>query len=421
MGTTTVSNIQNVLKNLWPQNRVENEVYPDHPFLSRITKDENFVGEDIKLVVRIGDGQGRSVSLANAQVQASAPQYRRFALTRSKNYQVFRIEGEAIEAAKNDVGALVRTLDDEIKGSINNITKDLAVNMFRGRSGNIGSIGSLSAGPPATITLSNVADVTSFEVGMVLVASATATGANRANAAGIGAAGAEAGVNIITKVNRSTGVLTFNDGTFAGTAWTTGDFLSAKGDNANASGSGNKALGLADWLPVTDPSGGESFLGVDRSIDRTRLAGIPLDISSYLPEEGALYAVMECDRNGARPRDFVVNHTDYQSVLNSLGTKAVTKYEGTGQVGFQTIQINGPKGPVSMYLDQDCPAGVGYCLDMRTWKLYSLGAAPKMLELDGLPMLRLTSDDAYEGRMGYYANLGCTAPGFNAVVTMPSS
>ena len=411
MATTTVSNIQNVLKNLWPQNRVENEVYPDHPYLSRITKDENFVGEDIKLVVRIGDGQGRSVSLANAQVQASAPQYRRFALTRSKNYQVFRIEGEAIEAAKNDVGSLVRTLDDEIKGSINNITKDLAVNMFRGRSGNIGSIGSVVGGPPATITLSNVADVTSFEVGMILVASATSTGANRNTPA----------TATITKVNRSTGVLTFADNTFAGTNWAAADFLSVSGDNANNSGSGNKALGLADWLPVTDPSGGENFLDVDRSVDRTRLAGIPLDISSYLPEEGALYAVMECDRNGARPRDFVVNHTDYQSVLNSLGTKAVTKYEGTGQVGFQTIQINGPKGPVSMYLDQDCPAGVGYCLDMRMWKLYSLGPAPKMLELDGLPMLRITDDDAYEGRMGYYANLGCTAPGFNAVVTMPSS
>lgn len=411
MATTTVGNIQNVLKNLWPQNRVENEVYPDHPFLSRITKDENFVGTDIKLVVRIGDGQGRGVTLTSAQSRASAPQYRRFSLTRSKNYQVFRIEGEAIEAAKNDVGSLVRTLDDEIKGSINNITKDLAVNMFRGRSGNIGSIGSVVGGPPATITLSNVADVTSFEVGMILVASATSTGANRATPA----------TATITKVNRATGVLTFADGTFAGTNWAAADFLSVSGDNANNSGSGNKALGLADWLPVTDPSGGENFLDVDRSVDRTRLAGIPLDISSYLPEEGALYAVMECDRNGARPRDFVVNHTDYQSVLNSLGTKAVTKYEGTGQVGFQTIQINGPKGPVSMYLDQDCPAGVGYCLDMRMWKLYSLGPAPKMLELDGLPMLRLTDDDAYEGRMGYYANLGCTAPGFNAVVTMPSS
>lgn len=412
MATTTISNIQTVLKNLWPQNRVENEVYPDHPFLSRITKDENFVGTDIKLVVRIGDGQGRAVTLASAQSRASAPQYRRFSLTRSKNYQVFRIEGEAIEAAKNDVGSLVRTLDDEIKGSINNITKDLAVNMFRGRNGDIAQIGSVAAGPPATITLTNVADVTSFEVGMVLVASAArGSGADRSTPA----------TATITKVNRSTGVLTFADGTFAGTNWAANDFLFTAGDRNSVSGVGNKALGLADWLPVTDPSGGENFLDVDRSIDRTRLAGIPLDISSYLPEEGALYAVMECDRNGARPRDFVVNHTDYQSVLNSLGTKAVTKYEGTGQVGFQTIQINGPKGPVSMYLDQDCPAGVGYCLDMRTWKLYSLGAAPKMLELDGLPMLRLTDDDAYEGRMGYYANLGCTAPGFNAVVTMPSS
>lgn len=413
MATTTVSNIQTVLKNLWPQNRVENEVYPDHPFLSRITKDENFVGTDLKLVVRIGDGQGRGVTLSSAQSRASAPQYRRFSLTRSKNYQVFRIEGEAIEAAKNDVGSLVRTLDDEIKGSINNITKDLAVNMFRGRSGNIGAIGAVAGGPPATITLSNVADVTSFEVGMILVASSTSVGANRNTPA----------TATITKVNRSTGVLTFDDGTFGGTNWAPNDFLSVSGDNANgvALNFGNKALGLADWLPVTDPAALENFLDVDRSIDRTRLAGIPLDISSYLPEEGALYAVMECDRNGARPRDFVVNHTDYQSVLNSLGTKAVTKYEGTGQVGFQTIQINGPKGPVSMYLDQDCPAGVGYCLDMRTWKLYSLGAAPKMLELDGLPMLRLTDDDAYEGRMGYYANLGCSAPGFNAVVTMPSS
>ena len=411
MATTTVSNIQNVLKNLWPQDRVVNEVYPDHPFLARITKDEAFTGEDIKLVVRTRDGQGRAVTLANAQTRASAPSHSRFALTRSKNYQVFRIEGEAIEASRNDAGALVRALDDEIKGSINNITKDLAVNLFRGRSGNIGAIGSVAGGPPATITLSNVADVTSFEVGMILVASATSTGANRATPA----------TATITGVNRSTGVLTFANGTFAGTNWVANDYLSVSGDNANGSGSGNKAMGLADWLPVTDPLGGESFLGVDRSVDRVRLAGLPLDISAFVPEEGALYAVMELDRNGARPRDFVVNHTDYQSVLNSLGTKAVTKYEGTGQVGFQTIQIMGPKGPVSMYLDQDCPAGTGYCLDMRFWKLYSLGPAPKMLELDGLPMLRLSDDDAYEGRIGYYANLGTTAPGFNAVVTMPSS
>lgn len=412
MAATTVAQIQAILKNLWPQDRIQNEVYPDHPFLARLTKMERFVGDDIKLVVRHGDNQGRGITIASAQARVNASRHKRFALTRSKNYQVFQIEGEAILAADgNNVGSLVSELDDEIKGAINNITKDLAVNLFRGRSGTIGSVHATTAITATTLTLSNVAAVTSFEEGMILVASATLTGANRSTPA----------TATITGVNRSTGVLTFGAGTFTGTNWAASDFLFVSGDNANGSGNGNKALGLADWLPVTDPSGGESFLGVDRSTDRTRLAGIPLDISTFNPEEGALYVVMELDRNGARPKDFICNHTDYQSVLNSLGTKAITKYEGSGQVGFQTIQIMGPKGPVSMYLDQDCPAGLAYCLDMRFWKLYSLGAAPMMLQEDGLPMLRMSTEDSYEGRIGYYANLGTEAPGFNAVVTMPGS
>ena len=409
MASTSIANISNILKTLWPQDRVFNEVYPDHPFVMRLPKATNFVGDSLYLAVRYGDGQGRSVSFLAAQAAASAPKYARFNLTRSKNYQVYQIDGEAIEAARADEGALVRTLDDEIRGSLNNITKDLAVNLFRGRSGNIGAISARTAANPGSITLSNIADVTSFEVGMVLVASATLTGANRATPA----------TATITAVNRETGVLTTT--TLAGTDWAVSDFLFASGDNANASGSGNKALGLADWLPTTAPTSGDSFLGQDRSFDAVRLAGLRMDISSDVPEEGMLRVAMELDRQGARPKDFIVNHTDYQSVLNSLGTKAVTKYEGVGNIGFQTIQLNGPKGPISVYLDQDCPAGRGYCLDMRTWKFYSLGDAPRILDLDGLNMLRLASSDAYEGRIGYYGNLGCTAPGFNATVTMPSS
>lgn len=414
MASTSIANISNILKTLWPQDRVFNEVYPDHPFLMRLPKATNFTGDSLYLAVRYGDGQGRSVSFSAAQAAASAPKHARFNLTRSKNYQVYQIDGEAVEAARSDEGALVRTLDDEIRGSLNNITKDLAVNVFRGRSGNIGAINSAGplAGPPATITLSNPADVTSFEAGMVLVASATPTGANRATPA----------TATITGVNRETGVLTFANGTFAGTNWAANDLLSASGDNANGSGSGNKALGLADWLPSTAPTSGDSFLGSsDRPNDTVRLAGLRMDISSDVPEEGMLRVAMELDRQGARPKDFIVNHTDYQSVLNSLGTKAQTRYEGVGNIGFQTIQLNGPKGPISVYLDQDCPAGRGYCLDMRTWKFYSLGDAPRILDLDGLNMLRLASSDAYEGRIGYYGNLGCTAPGFNATVTMPSS
>jgi hypothetical protein len=52
-------------------------------------------------------------------------------------------------------------------------------------------------------------------------------------------------------------------------------------------------------------------------------------------------------------------------------------------------------------------------LQMDVWKLYSLGAAPKLLNQDGNRVLRQSDEDGVEIRTGYYAQLGCRAPGFN--------
>ena len=57
-------------------------------------------------------------------------------------------------------------------------------------------------------------------------------------------------------------------------------------------------------------------------------------------------------------------------------------------------------------------------LTKDTWKLYSLGAAPKILDSDGLKMLREASADSVEVRVGYYAQLGSNAPGFNGIVKL---
>ena len=47
MASTSIANISNILKTLWPQDRVFNEVYPDHPFLMRLPKATNFVGDSL--------------------------------------------------------------------------------------------------------------------------------------------------------------------------------------------------------------------------------------------------------------------------------------------------------------------------------------------------------------------------------------
>ncbi len=75
--------------------------------------------------------------------------------------------------------------------------------------------------------------------------------------------------------------------------------------------------------------------------------------------------------------------------------------------------INGPRGPIKIVPDQNCPSDTAFMLQMDVWKLYSLGKAPKILDTDGLKMLREAASDAVEVRIGYYAQLGCRAPGFN--------
>lgn len=88
------------------------------------------------------------------------------------------------------------------------------------------------------------------------------------------------------------------------------------------------------------------------------------------------------------------------------------------EIGFRGILINGPRGPIRVVPDQNCPSDRAFMLQMDRWKLYSLGKAPKLLESDGMKMLRESNADAVEVRVGYYAQLGCDAPGFNVNIQL---
>jgi hypothetical protein len=59
-------------------------------------------------------------------------------------------------------------------------------------------------------------------------------------------------------------------------------------------------------------------------------------------------------------------------------------------------------------------------LQLDVWKLYSLGKCPRILDSDGLKMLRESSADAVQVRVGYYAQVGCRAPGWNVNVLLQS-
>ena len=118
-----------------------------------------------------------------------------------------------------------------------------------------------------------------------------------------------------------------------------------------------------------------------------------------------------------------MNPLRYSELIKSLGSKViydVVRSSDVAEVFFDSVRVYTPSGQVSVVADPNCPTGVAYLMQMDTWKLYSLGMAPKILMSDGLRFLRTTAADAVTVRCGYYSQIGCTAPGWNARIAIAS-
>ena len=388
------------LKQHYTNERVENMVYKDNPFLAMVSKYEQFGGENLKLPIKYGIPQGRSATFSDAQANKTNSQLKAFLLTRVADYSLASIANETIEASKGNANAFMEAATFEIDGAIESATRSLAIGLF-GDGG--GSIGQLLADPSTgtTFTLKQTDDVTNFEVGMQVEAYTAATG-------GTARAG---GARTISAVNRDTGVITVS--TAIDAAWAINDFIVPEGDYDL------KVKGLNAWLPSSAPSATESFFGVDRSADTTRLGGIRFDASSLPLEEGLIGAAARVAREGGKPDVCFVNYSNFADLEKALGSKvSYIDQKVNPEIGFRGILIHGPRGPIKVIPDQNCPADVAFMLQLDVWKLYSLGKAPKILDSDGLKFLRESTADAVEVRVGYYAQLGCRGPGYNVRIAL---
>lgn len=390
------------LKQHYTNDRVENMVYKDNPLLAMLPKYEQFGGDNLKLPIKFGIPQGRSATFATAQSNKTNSQYKAFLLTRSRDYSLASIDNETIEASKGNSNAFFEAATSEIDGAIESCTRSLAIDLYGNGSGSRGRSSAAQTSGDTTITLTNLEDVTNFEVGMELVFS---------TAEGGGAV--KAGKITVLGVNRDTGVLTVDDvvAIASGAGVAANDFVFQEGDYDL------KIKGLRAWIPDSAPSS-TAFFGVDRTSDSTRLAGIRYDGSSQPIEEALIDAASRVAREGGKPDCCFMNYSKYSELEKALGSKVQYIDHQVGEIGFRGMLIHGPRGPIKVIPDQNCPQDRAFMLSLQYWKLYSLGKAPKILDTDGLKMLRETSADAVEVRVGYYAQLGCRAPGFNATIAL---
>lgn len=416
------------LKELYSDSKdyMKDLVYKENPFLALVPKNESpdgFAGKYIPVPLEYGTPQGRSHGFANAQNQQTAAALVSYFVYVISDYQLVTITNLLMEQTKSNAGAFVDAAKLQIDGGFRNITNNIAFELFSDGTATRGAstAASTQAGVTANGTvlpLGNAQSVVQFEVGMLLVASATRGGAVSSDTV------------IVTSVDRANGIVrgTASAATLSGN-WAIGSgiaYLSISGDlplAGAASTSSYLALsGLAAWIPQATPGGSDNFWGVNRSADPTRLAGCRYDASAYTIEEGMTNALAFLNREGGKPDLAIMDFASYAALVNALGAKVqyVQVNHDEVEVAFEGITFQSAYGRVTVLADRSCPPQTCYLLTMNTWKLRSLGKVPHILTygMEGLEGLRVGNADALEVRIGYYGNLICSAPGWNCVVSL---
>lgn len=409
LGDATVTTLQYVLKTKYDQKKLFKMMYPECAFLARIRKDEKFGGNNARITLRYGRPQGGSSVFATAQTNKSSSVDAGFLLTRAKDYYVSGISAEALLAADGDENTVFNGLKGEMEGTTIGFARSLALALYGNGGGARGQISASSNTATNQITLAEPQNIVFFEVGMYVQGSAAdGTSGSLRNA------GAH---ELIAAVDRDAGKLTSTSAAWNTTigALAASDYLFREGDF------GVTAKGLRGWLPSTAPTGGDSWFGVDRSVDTTRLAGVRFAASAGAAKEDTL---VDCSarlgREGGTPDAVYLHNLDRADIVKNLMGKAQYQmYEATGdtQIAFKALILEGDKGPLRLMADPNCPKGTFFLLQEDTWVAKSIKALPHLINEDGVNMLRESSADGFEWRYRALWQLGCEAPGFNAIGT----
>jgi hypothetical protein len=407
MGDANLITTLPIQKTLYPQKDIEVEWHEHMPLYAQMDKLESFSGKNLQIALRYGTTQGRSRQFANAQANKTASKLANWLITRCRDYSIYAIDGETIDATGDDAGAIVEAVTIEIDAAMDAIKLSTARSMYRNSGGALARVGSGST--TATITLSDVNTVIFFEVGQIVTTYAT-----DGSTPGVGP---NAGTAALTAVDRQVGTITAG-ATFISTipAIATSDYIFTDGDY------GASCAGLDGWIPSTAPTSGDSFFGLDRSVDPVRLAGVRAQNTAGLaPEEALQTGLQQIFRQGGRPTCIFENDADFKLLVLSLGSRVIYETVKTdAEIGFEGVKIVGMGiGSVLVFPDPNCQQGTAWALDMRSWTFNSLKAFPRFLDLDKLGRLvREATADAYEGRIGGYYQMYCDAPAWNGRIPL---
>lgn len=385
---STIATVTYVFKRRYSDRQVTELAMRDHPTWWALTKEGGFTGEEFAYPLTFANPQGVSGTFADAQSGAEVLQGVQPKAKRRKKYGVITLDGEAMEAAKGDKGSFYDFITRHTDGIIEELGDNLAFDLFRSGNGMRGRRASIAG---EVITLTDKKDVRNFKKGMTIIADDTIDGSSP-----------RVGSAKVKKVSRSAGTVELVAGGAAAiTAFANNDYLFRKGDP------GTCMEGFETCTPLTAPTGGESFRGIDRTDDVELLAGSRIDDTGTLIEENLGLVAVDISTVGKKVKMGALYPTRFWEVARRMNAKVEFQHAGgNADYGFETMTIHTPGGSFKVYSDPDAPADRGRVFhpDAHVYK-YLGDEVVHVIRADGKPSMRSIGSDGIEIRtrsMGNY-------------------
>lgn len=374
-----------------------------HPTLKEMRKEGGLVGSSYDYSVLYGNPQGvQNGELDISALNITSSYGEQFVMSSIPlKYGVVHLHGPSILAANGD-GALLSMVQSQTKGVADTLGADLGFELFRDGSGKRGQRASISTN---TITLSTASDTRHFRVGMELAAGPNADGSSL-----------RSGNAIVTSVSISAGTVTV-DSAAGITSFADNDYLFRK------SGVANGLAGFQKIIPLTAPTGGDSFRSVDRSVFVELLSGSRLDNSALTIDEAAANVAMQINLLGKSADSLRINPLNYQALANRTNAQRIYSGGGKGEVGFESLIIN-VAGATALKVtsDPDCPLDEGRVMTMKDWYIKHRG---KQMIHDtgdaGAPKVQQVGNtDHAEVRNRFIGDVVCSDPAGQGVFSIAS-
>jgi hypothetical protein len=409
-----LSTFDPMLKEHYAPGVVANLAFQKNKALGLMSKSQKKPGGGREWVqpVQFGLPGGGSSDFATAMAAANnASQYGDFIVPRAKHYRLGRVTNEVIEAtADGDMDAFEPAFD-EFDKVIQAEANYLNFRFFRSKGGNIGRMTNTNFAT-TVLTLDDPAGTWGVRKGDVLNLASTD-----------GTSGAiRVGSLTVASVQRRAGTITMTGNISAGIATATAnDYVFLAGDFGGA------MAGLIDWLPDSDPSA-TTFFGLDRSQEPEMLGGCRVDGTDGRPvHELLIDMVVQVDNLGGTPDTCFANPLALGSLSKQLEGKWIVTQASTAggakmaDIGYRGWQVTLEGHEITIYSDRTNQKSRLWMLSMDTWTMFSAGPAPNFLQKRAGSIIRVSENyDAYEARVGEYANFACKAPGWNVNGQLPT-